>query len=403
MKKLWVLLVLPALLLLWWAAERKSSIPEIHFARATRDTIASTIPTNGKVEPVEFAAALAEAAGVVRSILVERGQDVSSGQTLVILDNVAERAAVNSAQALLNQAQADQSVVQQGGRASELSDVESSLRSARLQLQEAERNLNSTRRLFDKQAATQQEVLNSQDAVARAKLQIQSLESRRQTIVSPADQKISQAKLQDAEAALELSRHRLSLTTIKSPMAGTVYQFDLKRGAYLNIGELVAMIGNLNQMRVKVYVDEPELGRVAKGLPVEITWDARPGQKWSGQVTQVPTEVVALGTRQVGVVTCIVENPNHKLLPGTNVDANIVSKVVNNAISIPKQALQTTGNGAGVYKLAGENKLRWTPVTTGVSNVSSIEIRSGLNPGDQVALPSDVTLSDGMTVKPALD
>ena len=177
MKKLWVLLVLPALLLLWWAAERKSSIPEIHFARATRDTIASTIPTNGKVEPVEFAAALAEAAGVVRSILVERGQDVSSGQTLVILDNVAERAAVNSAQALVNQAQADQSVVQQGGRASELSDVESSLRSARLQLQEAERNLNSTRRLFDKQAATQQEVLNSQDAVARAKLQIQSLES----------------------------------------------------------------------------------------------------------------------------------------------------------------------------------------------------------------------------------
>jgi HlyD family secretion protein len=403
MKKLLLLLVIPALLLLWWAVERKDSIPDIHFARVVRQTISSTIPTNGKVEPVEFAAARAEIPGVVKSIFVDRGQDVKAGQRLIVLDNATQRAALNASEAALQQAQANQSVVQQGGRASELTEVQSSLATARLQLQEAQRSLESIQRLYERHAATQQELFAAQDAVKRATVQIQSLENRRKSLVSPADLTVSEAKLHDAQAGLALSQHQLALTTIKSPMTGTVYEFDLKLGTYLNLGDLVATIGNLDQMRVRVYVDEPDLGRVAPGLPVDITWEARPGQKWSGHVTQVPTEVVPLGTRQVGIVTCIVDNPGHQLLPGTNVDANIISKVVRDAIGVPKQALQSTGRGTGVYKLVGDNKIKWTPVKTGVSNVASVEVRSGLNEADRVALPSEVTLSDGMRVNPTIE
>jgi HlyD family secretion protein len=403
MKKLWLLLVIPAILLLWWAVERKDSIPDVHFARATRQTISSTIPTNGKVEPVQFAAARAEIPGVVQSISVHRGQEVKAGQTLVVLDNATQRAAVNASEAQLQQAQANQSIVEQGGRAPEIADVQSNLATARLELQQAQRNLDSTRRLYANHAATQQELLAAEDSVKRATVQIQSLENRRKSLVSSADRTVSEAKLHDAEAGLVLSRHQFALTTIKSPMAGTVYDFDLKLGTYLNLGDLVAMVGDLDEMRVRMYVDEPDLGRVALGLPVEITWEARPGQKWSGHVTEVPTQVVTLGTRQVGVVTCVVDNPGHQLLPGTNIDANIISKVVRDAIGIPKQALQATGQGTGVYKLVQNNRVKWTPVKAGVSNVSSIEIRSGLNAGDRVALPSDVALSDGMTVKPTLE
>jgi HlyD family secretion protein len=403
MKKLSLLLVIPAILLLWWAVERKDSIPDVHFARATRQTISSTIPTNGKVEPVQFAAARAEIPGVVQSVSVERGQEVKAGQTLVVLDNATQRAAVNASEAQLQEAQANQSVVEQGGRTPEITDVQSNLATAHLQLQEAQRSLDSTRRLYANHAATQQELLAAEDAVKRATVQIQSLENRRNSLVSSADRTVSQAKLHDAEAGLVLSQHQFALTTIKSPMTGTVYDFDLKLGTYLNLGDLVAMVGDLDQMRVRMYVDEPDLGRVALGLPVEITWEARPGQKWSGHVTQVPTQVVALGTRQVGVVTCVVDNPGHQLLPGTNIDANIISKVVRDAIGVPKQALQSTGQGTGVYKLVQNNKIKWTPVKAGVSNVTSIEIRSGLNEGDRVALPSDVALADGMTVKPTVE
>jgi multidrug efflux pump subunit AcrA (membrane-fusion protein) len=347
---------------------------------------------------VEFAAARAEIGGVVNQVAIERGQRVKAGQTLVVLDNASERAALDTARAQLEQARAEESTVKKGGKASVVADYQGRLEAARLAEAQAQRRFEATQRLYEKQASTKEELLAAQAAVTSAKQQVDAIENTRKNLVAPSDLSISEAKLQDANAALELASHRLALTTIKAPIAGIAYQFDIRKGAYLEVGALVAMIGNLDQMRVRVYVDEPDLGRVSLNLPVEITWDARPGQKWHGRVTQTPTEITALNTRQVGVVTCIIDNPKDELLPGTNVDANIISKVVNDAVSIPKQALQTTSQGTGVWKLKGDT-VSWQPVTAGVSNVTSVQVKSGLQTGDRVVLPSDATLSNGMRVK----
>jgi HlyD family secretion protein len=324
---------------------------------------------------------------------------VKAGQTLVVLDNASERAALDTARAQFEQAQAEENTVKQGGKLSLLTDYEGRLQAARLSLSDAQRRLESTQRLYAKQASTQQELLAAEAAVTSAKQQVQAIENNRKNLVAPSDLSISEAKLRDAKAALDLALHRLALTTIKAPMAGVAYQFDVRKGAYLEVGARVAMIGNLDQMRVRVYVDEPDLGRLSLNLPVDITWDARPGQKWHGRVTQMPTEITALNTRQVGVVTCIIDNPNDELLPGTNVDASIVAKVVNDAVSIPKQALQTVSQQTGVWKLNGD-AVSWQPVTAGVSNITSVQVKSGLQAGDRVVLPSDATLTNGMRVKP---
>ena len=84
MKRYWWILILPVLLLLWWGLDHDQSAPQIHFAAVQRATIQSTVSTNGKVEPVEWAAARAETAGVVRGISVQRGQSVAAGQPLEI-------------------------------------------------------------------------------------------------------------------------------------------------------------------------------------------------------------------------------------------------------------------------------------------------------------------------------
>jgi HlyD family secretion protein len=403
MKKLWVLLVIPLIVLLWWAADRKTAIPSVHFARVERKSIASIVSTNGKVEPLEYATARAEVAGFVNDVKVKRGADVSVGQVLVQLDNATQRAALDTARAQLAQAQADQAIAKQGGRASQLSDINGQLSSAQLQLSEAERNLASIQRLYAKQAATKEEERLAEANVAQKKAQISSLENNRKSLVTSTDVDISSAKLQDAQAAVALAQHNLDLTTIKAPLAGTVYQFDIKRGAFLNLGDLVAVIGNLNQMRVQVYVDEPDVGRISRDLPVEITWQARPGQKWTGHVSQLPTEIVPLQTRQVGIVTCVIENPQHELLPSTNVDVSIVSKIARDAIAVPTQAVQNAANGSGVFKLGHGGTVVWQPVTTGIHDITTIEIKSGLQAGDRVALPSDTLLVSGMKVKPLME
>ncbi|HEX6545593.1 MAG TPA: efflux RND transporter periplasmic adaptor subunit, partial [Bryobacteraceae bacterium] len=357
----------------------------------------SVVSTNGKLEPEEFAEARAEIAGVVNQVSVERGQQVKQGDPLVILDSASEQAAVDTARAQLAEAKAEETAVRSGGKLSARTDYEERLKSAQLALADAQRRKESFDRLYAKQAATKEEKLAADAALANAQQQVNAIKANQNALVSPSDRSTTAAKLKDAQAALELAQHRLSLTTIRAPIAGTVYQFDLKKGAFLQVGDLVARIGNLDQMRVRVYVDEPDLGRVALNMPVTITWQARPGQVWHGHVTQTPTEVTALQSRQVGVVTCTIENPNHDLLPGTNIDANIISKVVQNVLSIPKQALQTTASGAGVWKLDG-NTIHWQTVAAGVSNIADVEIKSGLAQGDRVVLPSDATLENGMHV-----
>lgn len=400
MKKLWFLLAIPVLLLIWWVVDMAQSAPAVHYATVKRETIESVVSTNGKLEPEDFAEARAEISGVVNQVSVERGQQVQQGAPLVILDSASEQAAVDTARAQLAEARAEESAARNGGKLSARTDYEERLKSAQLALANAQRRKESFDRLYAKQAATKEEKLAADAELANAQQQVNAIDANQKALVSPSDRTTTEAKLQDARAGLELAQHRLSLTTIRSPVAGTVYQFDLKKGTFLQVGDLVARIGNLDQMRVRVYVDEPDLGRVALNMPVTITWQARSGQVWHGHVTQTPTEVTALQSRQVGVVTCIIENPNHDLLPGTNIDANIISKVVQNVLSIPKQALQTTASGAGVWKLTG-NTIQWQTVTAGVSNIADVEIKSGLTEGDRVVLPSDATLENGMRVNPS--
>ena len=154
-------------------------------------------------------------------------------------------------------------------------------------------------------------------------------------------------------------------------------------------------------VRVRVYVDEPELGRVTEGLPVTITWDALPGKRWQGTVQQMPTEVQPLGTRQVGEVLCTIENPGHELVPGTNVNAQIRSSVAQNALSIPKEALRHDAQGDYVFALKGDTVER-RAVKKGVASITQVQIVEGLAESDAVALPSDVPLKPGDRVSAAL-
>jgi HlyD family secretion protein len=406
MKKYWLLLILPILLLIWWGVGHGGSAPQVHFSTVRRVRIESTISTNGKAEPAQWAAARAEVAGLVKNIEVQQGQTVRQGETLVTLDRSTAQAGLANALAREQEAQAQQTTLVQGGRAATLADLNDSIATQRNSLDIARRNYESLQRLASQQAATKQQVQEAHDAVERTSLQLQALEDQKQTLVTAIDKRVAQARLEDAQAAVSVARHQLQLGKVASPLTGTIYQFNLKVGAYLQPGELVALVGNLDQMKVTVYVDEPDLGRVGLGMPVQITWDATPGQKWAGRVERLPTEVVALQSRTVGEVSTIVENPNHDLLPGVSVNALIVSKVVADAVSVPKAALRTINGQDGVYKLAGE-KILWTPVKPGISDINNVQILSGVSLGDKVAdrmiEPPDAEFKNGMRVKAVID
>jgi HlyD family secretion protein len=385
-----------------WAviSERNQPTP-VTFVKVKRETITDVVPTNGKVEPIEWAEARAERAGPVESILVQRGQHVDKGAALVQLDASDAKADLVAAQTRVAQAHNELDVLDHGGRAGDLTAISSDLDRARLDLASAQQDYSALSRLASKQAATAFEVSQAKDRVDRAQAQIRALEQRRSTLVSPQDKTSAEARLHDAEAAVTLAQDRIRQSVVRAPLAGTVYQFDLRAGAYLNAGDLVATIGDLSRVRVKVYVDEPDLGRVAKGMPVTITWDAIPGKEWHGTVDRTPTQIIALGTRQVGEVLCLIENHDGDLLPGTNVNAEIRSKVAENVLTVPKETILHQGADTGVFVLNGQS-VAWKKITLGLENTTRTQV-NGLNEGDEVALPGDKPLKDGMQVKAQLE
>jgi HlyD family secretion protein len=402
MKKSWLLLLVPAALLLWWGLSRRDSAPLIHFSPVTKTTIESTVSTNGKVEPAQWAAARALAAGLVNSIAVRRGDEVKAAQTLVTLDMSLAQSELAGALARKQAAQAEAATVNQGGKAATVASLSDSLQAAKVAQEVAQRNYDSLQRLLPQQAATKLQVDDARDVLARAKLQVAAIQNQRQTLVTGPDKSAALARVGDAQAAVQLATQRLRFGVVQAPIGGTLYQFDLKQGAYLQPGDLVGLVGTLDRMKVTVYVDEPDLGRVGLGMPVAITWDAQPGKQWRGQVDRLPTEVVALGTRTVGEVTTLVDNPNRDLLPGVTVNVTIVSRVVKDATSVPKAALRSMHGEAGVYKLVGD-RIQWTPVKAGASDITNVEILSGVGLSDKVADravdPSDAELTTGMRVR----
>jgi HlyD family secretion protein len=402
MKKSWLFLLVPIVLLIGWGLSRRDSVVAVHLSAVSRMTIESIISTNGKVEPAEWAAARSLSPGIVDSISVERGQAVTAGQPLISLDMRLTQTELAGALARKQEAQVDVSTLSQGGKAAAIASLNDSLQVAKDNVAIAQRNYDSLQRLLPQQAATKTQVDDARDVLDRTRLQVASIEHQRASLVTSADKSAAMARVNDAQAVVDQASQRLQYGVIRAPASGTLYQFDIKKGAYLQAGDLVGLVGTLDRVKVVVYVDEPDLGRIALGMPVTITWDAQPGKKWAGQVDRMPSQVTALGTRTVGEVTTLVDNPNHDLLPGVTVNATIISRVVKNAVSVPKAAFRSIQGETGVYKLVG-GRLQWTQVKAGASDISNVEILSGLSTGDRVADrvvdPPDAELKDGLRVK----
>jgi len=384
---------------IWWAVTVKNAPPEVRFMEAKTGPLVDTLMTNGKVEPVAYAAIRAERAGVLTKLLVEKGQTVAAGAVVAEIDSAEWRNAMDAAEARVAQVQAELNVQQSGGRASDLAEIDGQLAKLQLERQQTEAELTAVRRLIAKNAATKQEALVLEDRIAQIRQQRTALQSRRAVLFTPADRSVLEARLREARTAVAAARDKQGQGILRAPLGGVVYQVDPRAGSFLNPGDLVANIGRVDELLVKVFIDEPELGRVAPGMAASITWDAMPGRQWEGRVAAMPSQIVTMGTRQVGEVSVRIANVENALPPGANINAAVRSREAAQAVTIPKESLRREGGAQGVYVLAG-NVVQWRAVKLGVTNITHAQVLEGVAAGDRVVLATDVPIRAGQTVTP---
>lgn len=382
----------------------RQPVAKISATRPVRQNIIATINSNGKVEPISPYSVRAQLDTFVDNVFAHEGQYVKKGLLLIELNVKDAAAQLAAAQARLLRAQDDLRSAEAGGRIDEAARVSGDLTKAQAERDRLLRNQDSLARLQAQGAATKEESEANALALAKAQSEVTRLtaakeEFLRQVHLDSARFRLSVKQAQSDVAALE---DKVRQGRITAPIDGTLYALPIKRGDYVKVGDLLAEMANLHRVRVRAFIDEPDLGGLMPGLAVRITWDALPNVSWQGWTDTPPRQVVPHQSRSVGELLCSVDNDKLQLLPNINVNVRIRSNERVNVITVPRGAVQTEGAKRYVYAVkigVGNSTLEKREIQVGIADATNFEVLSGLQGGEVVALPGDVELKNGLVVK----
>jgi HlyD family secretion protein len=374
---------------------------QVRAVEASRQSLESTISTNGRVEPEMNYQKFSPLSTTVKAVYVQTGDHVEAGKLLLTLDDLQARARLAAAQSGVKTAQAALDAITHNGTLAERQASAADVTHAQIERDQAQRDLDALTKLQATGAASSSEVAAARQRVQSATAALEASQTSAKSHYSPSDMARAQAALDEAEASLAAARDVESNTQVRAPAAGTIYTLNVRRTDFVEEGKLLLQLADLKQERVRAYFDEPEIGSLSVGQPAVIKWDAKPGKLWHGHIERVPVTVTQYNTRSVGEVLIQIEGGDDDLLPDTNVTVTVTTSSQANALTIPREALHVENGRPFVFRLIG-NELKRTPVTYGTMNLNQVAIVSGLNPGDWVATGSisGQPLQEGVPIRP---
>ena len=385
----------------------RQPVAKISAVTPIRENVISSISSNGKVEPIAPSIVRAQLDTFIERISAVEGQPVRKGQLLLELNVKDASAQLADARSKLLRAEDDLRAAQAGGRSDEAARTEGQLAAAIALRDRLQRNHDSLQRLIAQQAATKDELAANDLDLAKAEAQVKQLTAAKQEFVHGVklDANRSTLQVEQLRSVVASLEEKVRDGRISAPADGTLYALPVRVGDYVKVGDLLAEMADLHKVRVRAFIDEPELGGLEPGEPVRITWDALPNRNWMGKTQVIPKQVVARGARSVGELLCEVNNDKLELLPNINVNVRINSRERVNVLTVPRGAVDAQGGRRFVFVVlrnalgVGKATLQKREIRVGIADAANYEVLSGLQEGEMVALPGDVDLKDGMPVK----
>ena len=407
-RKRYIILGSIALLVLWIVVstimgKREKPIP-VTTEKAIRKTIVQTVSATGKIQPEVEVKISPEVAGEIIELPVVDGMPVKKGDLLLKIKPDSYKALVEQQQAAIS-----------GAKAMNLQ--------AKATLAKTEQDLKRAQDLFTKKMISESEYNAAQAARDVANSTYES----------------TLHEIERAEAGSSQARDQLSKTTIYSPINGTVTVLNSKQGERVVAtnqfaGTEVLRVADLSSMEARVDVNENDVVNVKVGDKALVTIDAYGDRKFQGTVVQIANTGKTTGTGTQEEVTNFevktrIEDNDVQLRPGLSCTADIQTNMVSDVVAVPMQSVTIrTGDSAlspeeiekrkqkqaasdqgdndalftnqklekktekeerekvskGVFTMGRDGKAHWVKVTTGIADDTYMEIKSGLQPGDEV-------------------
>ncbi len=207
--------------------------------------------------------------------------------------------------------------------------------------------------------------------------------------------------LRSAEISMQNLQDTMNNYTITAPISGTIIEKDAKVGDAVKTGDTLCIVYDLSYLEMSINVDELQISSISVGQQVQITADAVPDKTYVGTVTRVSMKGKSDGGTTTYPVTIRIDDTDG-LRPGMNANAEIVVAEANNALVVPNAAV-VRGSYVLVTKdspsaanadtaMEAPEGFVYVPVKTGVSDDDYTQIVSGIQEGDTIGYdPSSVS------------
>ena len=369
--------------------------------------LTTTVSVIGRLGPKREVEVTSPISGKVAVVHVPYGSTVTVGQPLLDLDVTQVQIQQRDAQASYIKARERLQEVENWSDSVEASRARRSVTKARIDLSDSKRRLDETTFLLDRGVvpATEQEA--AQRNHRGRELDLEAAEQDLTVILEKgtADARIAKLELENAEARLREIEQTISLASIAAPISGVVMrpqssaaadgqQQSLGAGTSVSIGEHLLTIGDIEGLSVLGQVDEVDVVQIRVGNSVRVTGEAFPGVVLNALIRHVSSEAIVGNDRRsipffetIAVVDQLNSEQLELLRIGMTVAMEVVVREENEALLVPVEAVEFVDGETVVNVVADGGHSKPVAVGTGVTTLESVEIISGLAPGDQIRVP----------------
>ncbi|RNI30656.1 efflux RND transporter periplasmic adaptor subunit [Rufibacter latericius] len=382
---------------------------EVAVAKAKAANIIEKVSASGKVQPEIEVKISPDVSGEITELYVKEGDSVVAGQLLLRIRPDNYQAMVEMQSASVNTQRAN-------------------LAQSRARLNQAVANSKNIRQSFERNQKLFEQKVISQSEMDAARAQFEA--NRAEVDAARQSVRAAESTVRSASASLEESRRNLDKTTIYAPVSGTVSKLNVERGERVvgtsqMAGTEIMRIANLNNMEIRVNVNENDIVRVRlnDSAVIEVDSYTNTNRKFRGIVTSIAntakdaTTLEAVTEFEVRIrllnesyKDLIQKNGRTPFRPGMTASVDIITDQKNNVLSVPLAAVTTRAKekeGSKKEPLANSlaqedkpvraedrpqevvfvhegGKVKMVKVTTGISDFDNIEILSGLKSGQEV-------------------
>jgi membrane fusion protein YbhG len=298
--------------------------------------VAETL-ASGTIEAteVEVAARIPER---IQAVLVKEGERVNKGDLVVRLETSELELQVKAADTRVAIAQGELQDLLAGAREQEINEAEAALDQAKADLKKTAADWERVQTLFDQGEVSKSVRDASQADFANATGRRQRAQENLDLVLAgnrPGRIDVARLQVEAAKSDLEVAKVRRQYAEITAPISGTVLFRSLEPGQVALVGVPILTLGDLENLWVKVYVTDADLGRIAIGQPVQVTTGSSSGKTYPGRIVSIankaeftPNNVQTRDERAklVFAVKIGLQDPDQELKPGMMADVRMELK-----------------------------------------------------------------------------